>query len=43
MGDAALAKAPHVVVTLMEEAIQALLLNKPATRSTVSMEVWMRL
>lgn len=27
--DAALSQAPHVVVTLVEEAIKALLLNKP--------------
>ncbi|TNN83396.1 hypothetical protein EYF80_006377 [Liparis tanakae] len=31
-GDAAFAETPHVVVTLVEEAVEALLLNEPATR-----------
>lgn len=38
--NAALSETPHVVVTLVEEAIKALLLNKPSTHSTHEINVW---
>lgn len=37
--NAALSEPPHVVVTLVEEAIKALLLNKPSKRGAVQVNV----
>lgn len=38
--NAALPETPHVVVTLVEETIKALLLNKPSMRDRVQVNVW---